>query len=67
MIKNIKKQKSELNESTKQPHRRFIRVDLALKVIMNCRTDESCNLKRKLGFTPYDVVNTKEQSVISVI
>ena len=67
MIKNIKKQKSELNESTKQPHRRFIRVDLALKVIMNCRTDESCNLKWKLGFTLHDVINTKEQIVISAI
>ena len=40
--KEYKKQKSELNESTKQPHRRFIHVDLASKVIMNCRTDESC-------------------------
>ena len=42
MIKNIKKNRSELNESTKQSHRRFIHVDLALKVIMNSRTDESC-------------------------
>ena len=31
MIKNIKKPGSELNESTKQPHRRFIQNDLALK------------------------------------
>ena len=45
-IKNIKKQRSELNISTKQPNRRFIRVELALKIIMNCRTDESCNLKK---------------------
>ena len=40
--KEYKKQRSELNESTKQPNRRFIHVDLALKVIMDCRTDESC-------------------------
>ena len=40
--KEYKKSRSELNESTKQSHRRFIRVDLALKVIMDCRTDESC-------------------------
>ena len=40
--KEYKKQRSELNESTKQPDRRFIHVDLALKVIMNSRTDESC-------------------------
>ena len=34
---------------------------------MNCRTDESCNLKSNLGFTLHDVVNTKEQSVIHSI
>ena len=44
--KEYKKQRSELNESTNQPNRRFIHVDLALKIIMNCRTDESCNLKK---------------------
>ena len=40
--KEYKKQRSKLNESTKPSHRRFIHVDLALKVIMDCRTDESC-------------------------
>ena len=39
--KEYKKQRSELNESTNQPNRRFIHVDLALKIIMNSRTDES--------------------------
>ena len=34
---------------------------------MNCRTDESCNLKSNLGFTLHNVVNTKEQSVINSI
>ena len=34
---------------------------------MNCRTDESCNLKRNLGFTLHDVINTKEQTVINSI
>ena len=56
-----------MNESTKQSHRRFIRSDLALKIIMDCRTDESCNLKRNLGFTLHDVINTKEQTVINSI
>ena len=41
-----KKCRYELNGSTKQSHRRFIHNDLALKIIMNCRTDESCNLKK---------------------
>ena len=65
--KEYKKQRSELNESTNQPHRRFIQVDLALKIIMNSRTDESCKFKRNLGFTLHDVINTKEQTVINSI
>ena len=32
---------------------------------MDCRTDESCNLKRNLGFTLHDVINTKEKTVIN--
>ena len=65
--KEYKKQRSELNESANQPNRRFIHADLALKVIMNSRTDESCNFKRNLGFTLHDVINTKEQTVINSI
>ena len=34
---------------------------------MDCRTDESCNLKRNLWFRLYDVINTKEQTVINSI
>ena len=34
---------------------------------MNCRTDESCNLKSNSGFTLHDVVNTKLQSAINSI
>ena len=44
-----------------------MRSDLALKVIMDCRTDESCNLKRNLGFRLNDVINTKEQTVLKSI
>ena len=62
-----KKCRYELNESTNQPHRRFIRVDLAFKVIKNCKTDGSCAFKENLGFTLYDVINTKEQLVIKSI
>ena len=65
--KEYKKQRSELNESTKQPNRKFIHVDLGLKIIMNSRTDESCKFKRNLGFTLHDVINTKEQTVINSI
>ena len=66
--KEYKKQRSELNESTNQPHRRFIQVDLALKIIMNSRTDESCKFKKKtLGFAVHDVINTEEQTVTCAI
>ena len=34
---------------------------------MDCRTDESCNLKKNLGFRLHDVINTKEQTVINSI
>ena len=44
-----KKHRYELvNDPEKQPNRKCLRSDLALKIIMNCRTDESCNLKRNL-------------------
>ena len=63
-----KKRRYELiDDPIKQSNRRFIRNDLALKIIMDCRTDESCNLKRNLGFTLHDVINTKEQTVINSI
>ena len=45
-----------------QPNRRFLRSDLALKVITDRRTDESCNLKRNLGFRLHHMINTKEQT-----
>ena len=34
---------------------------------MDCRTDESCNLKKNLGFTLHDVINAKEQTIINSI
>ena len=37
---------------------------MALKVIMDDRTDESCNLKRNLGFRLHDLINTKEQTLL---
>ena len=64
----FKKRRHELvDKPKKQPNRRFLRSDLALKLIMDCRTDESCNLKRNLGFGIHDVIKTKEQTVINSI
>ena len=58
-----------IDDPLKQSCRRFIRNDLALKIIMDCRTDESCNLKRNLGFKLHviNVIDTKEQTVINSI
>ena len=66
--KIYKKRRYDLvNKPIKQLDTRFLHIDLALKVIMDCRTDESCNLKRNLGFRLHDVINTKEQTVINSI
>ena len=34
---------------------------------MDYRTDNSCSLKKNLGFKLYDVINTKEQTIINSI
>ena len=56
-----------VNEPKKQPNRRFLHSDLALKIIVNCRTDESCNLNRNFGFRLHDVINTNEQTILESI
>ena len=48
-------------------NRRFLLIDLALKIIMDCRTDKSCSFKGNLGFKLHYVINTKEQTVINSI
>ena len=66
--KIYKKCRYELvNKPIKQSDRRFLHIDLALKIIMDCRTDKSCSLKKNLGFKLYDVINTKEQTIINSI
>ena len=63
-----KKHRYELiDDSIKQSNRRFIRNVLALKIIVDCRTDESWNLKRNVVFLLHDVINTKEQTVTNSI
>ena len=66
--KYTKKSRYELVDKTiKQPNRRFLQSDLALKIIMNSRTDKSCSLKKNLGFKLHDVINTKEQTIANSI
>ena len=66
--KIYKKRRCELvNKPIKQSDRRFLHINLALKIIMDCRTDKSCSLKKNLGFKLHDVINTKEQTIINSI
>ena len=45
--KIYKKRRYELvDKPIKQSNRRFLHNDLALKIIMDCRTDKSCSLKK---------------------
>ena len=66
--KIYKKHRYELvDKPIKQPNRRFLHIDLALKIIMDCRTDKSWSLKKNLPFKLHDVINTKEQTIINSI
>ena len=66
--KICKKCRYELvSKPIKQSDRKFLRIDLALKIIMDCRTDKSCSLKKKLMFKLYDVINPKEQTIVNSI
>ena len=56
MTQYIKSTYELVDKPKKQQNKRFLRCDLALKVIMDCRTDESCNLKKNLGFRLHDVI-----------
>ena len=40
---------------------------LAIKVIVNCRTTMAHRFRTRLGFKQYDVILTKEQSLLSKI
>ena len=63
--KIYKKNRYELvDEPIKQANRRFLRIDLALKIIMDFRIDESFSFKKNLRFHLHDVINTKEQTVL---
>ena len=63
-----KKRRCDLvNKPIKQSDRRFLHIDLALKIIMDCRRDKSCSFKKNLGFKLFDVINTKEQTIINSI
>ena len=48
--KIYKKSRYELiDKPIKQPNRKLLHIDLALKIIMDCRTDKSFSLKKIYG------------------
>ena len=63
MTKYTKNRYELVDETIKQSNRRFLRIDLALKIIMDCRTNKSCRLKRNLGLNLHYVINYKERTV----
>ena len=62
------KQRYELvEEPKKQVNRIFIEENLTIKVIMDCRTLSAHKFRTRLGFKPYDVILTKDQSMLTKI
>ena len=63
-----RKQRQELINCTGfQSCRNFLHDQLAVTVIIDCETTESCKKKKKIGFTLHDVFNTKEQTTLALI
>ena len=63
-----RKHRYELVEKPKkQVNRIFVDQKLAIKVIMDRRTTSAHKFKIRLGFKQYNVILTKEQSVLTKI
>ena len=56
-----------VEEAQNYVNRIFIDEKLAIKVIMDCRTTMAHKFRTRLGFKQYDVIFTKEQSVLTKI
>ena len=64
---NHRKHRYEIvEEQKKQVSRIFIDKKLAIKVIMDCRITSAHKFRTRLGFKQYDVILTKEQSVLII-
>ena len=46
---------------------KFLHKQLAVTVVIDCTTVESCNLKKKLGLCLDDAVNTKQETVLGAV
>ena len=64
----LRKQRQELLQDwKKQPTRIFLREDLAVQSIMDCRTTPSMDFKSRQGFKNQDPIMTQEQSILTKI
>ena len=64
----LKNQRQELPNCGKyQPCRKFLREDLAIQVILDCRTTPAVNFRTRLGFNQRDPIMTQEQSILTKI
>ena len=59
-----RKRKELQNCGNYQFCRRFIKEDLAIQIIMDCRTTSAVNFKTRLGFNQHDPAMAQEQSVL---
>ena len=60
--KIYKKSRYELvNKPTKQSNRKFLHINLALKITVDCRTDKSCSFKKNwdLNYTMLIILKNK--------
>ena len=65
---NHRKHRYELiKEPKKQVNSIFMDEKLAIKVVTDCKTTSALKCRTRLGFKQYDVILTKEQSVLTKI
>ena len=55
------------NRTKKQCKRIFIDKNVAVKVIMDCKTTSTHKFRTRLEFKQYDIILTKEQLVLTKI
>ena len=58
----FKKQRQAIqNYGKHQPCRRYLEEDLAIQIIIDCRTTPAVNFKTRLEFSQHDPIMTQEQ------
>ena len=63
----LRKQRQELQDCNKQPSKRFLREDIAIQIIMDCRTVHAINFITRLRFNQQDPIMAQEQSILTKI